>query len=386
MDSTEQNSGTSEAFDKGEEARYLRHFTLPEIGREGQRRLKEASVLVVGAGGLGSPALLYLAAAGVGRIGIIDFDIVDASNLQRQIIYGEADIGRAKALAAGEHLRSLNPYVRVESYDMRLNATNVMSAVRGYDLVLDGSDNFAAKYALNDACVLQSIPLVIAGIYRFEGQMTVIQAPTSPCYRCLFPEVPDASGMPNCAETGVAGPLPGIVGSLQAMEAVKLLVGIGSTLSGKLLVFDALSMSSRSFNFDFDPACLLCSAAALITSPMDYAAGCAAAQPAAEAPLLSAAELRTMMTQRDSLTLIDVREEAEYAAGHLAGAMVIPLGRLTQELDSLRSLNNIVVYCHSGRRSLQAASILQQANIPMLGSLKGGLLQWPDAELEGRPE
>jgi molybdopterin/thiamine biosynthesis adenylyltransferase/rhodanese-related sulfurtransferase len=358
-----------------ERLRYARHLTLPNVGEAGQERLKAARVLVVGAGGLGSPAALYLAAAGIGTIGLVDVDVVDASNLQRQLLHATADIGRSKLDSARDRLHGVNPHVTVVPHAVRLSSSNALEIVRAYDLVLDGSDNFATRYLVSDACVLTGRPNVHGAIFRFEGQASVFSTADGPCYRCLFPEPPPPDSIPNCAEGGVLGVLPGLIGTIQATEALKLVLGIGRSLAGRLLLVDALTMEYRAMAVPRDPACPACGTRT-ITALVDYdgfcgVSGSAAATSAEITPRELAARLR-----EGTVTLIDVRELHEWDTAHIDGARLIPLGTLGDSLGSLDRHAEIVVMCRSGQRSAVAARQLEAAGFTRVRNLAGGILRW----------
>src|SRR5256886_14581236 len=334
--------------------RYSRHLMMPEVTPEGQRRLKAARVLCIGAGGLGSPAALYLAAAGVGTIGIVDFDHVDLSNLQRQILHGTKDIGRPKLESARDRLRDINPEIDIELHKCRFSSENASQLVAQCDVVVDGSDNFPTRYLSNDVCVFARKPNVYGSVFRFEGQTTVF-APhlTGPCYRCLFPEPPPPDTVPNCAEAGVLGVLPGIIGMLQAIEAIKLVVGIGEPLIGRLLHFDALKVKFRDLNLRRDPECPVCGENRTIFSPIDYDQFCGVREDET-IPAMSAHELKRKMDAREAFELIDVREPFEYEIARIDGAKLIPLGEIAERADELQREQPIVIHCHSGGRSAQA--------------------------------
>lgn len=364
--------------------RYGRHLVLPEVGPEGQRRLKGARVLLVGAGGLGSPVALYLAAAGVGHLGVVEFDAVDRSNLQRQVLYGTGDVGRPKLEAARERLGQVNPNVRVEGHAARLDRGNALELVRDHHLVVDGTDNFATRYLVNDACVLTGRPNVYGSVFRFEGQASVFGAPGGPCYRCLFPEPPPPGSVPSCAEGGVLGVLPGLVGLVQATEALKLLLGAGEPLVGRLLLVDALAMRFREVKVRPDPRCPACGTREL-QALQDYDAWCAGpAGPAPEAepgaagePLeLTPRELAARLAAGESLDLVDVREPSEWAICRLPGARLAPLSELEDHLASFHPGREVVLYCHHGIRSLTALRRLRAAGVTRVRSLAGGTDRW----------
>jgi adenylyltransferase/sulfurtransferase len=367
--------------------RYARHLTLPQIGVAGQRRLKQGRVLLIGAGGLGSPAALYLAAAGVGALGLIDHDTVDVSNLQRQVLHGTGSVGRAKVDSARDRIGEINPHVHVETYPERLSAENARALVREYDVVLDGTDNFTTRYLANDACVLEGKPNVHGAIYRFEGQNSVFGAGHGPCYRCLFPEPPAPGSVPSCAEGGVLGVLPGIVGAIQATEAIKLLAGIGEPLVGRLLLFDALRLSFRELTLARDPGCPVCGDHPTIRELVEYDPFCAlptdpeATMPEKkEVPEMSVTELKARLDHGDRLTLIDVREPHEWEIGNLEpqGARLIPLGELPERMDEIDPAEEIVLHCRSGGRSARALELLREHGYRRLWNLEGGILAWSD--------
>jgi molybdopterin/thiamine biosynthesis adenylyltransferase/rhodanese-related sulfurtransferase len=358
--------------------RYSRHLIMPEVTLSGQRRLKAARVLCIGAGGLGSPSALYLAAAGVGTIGIIDFDDVDLSNLQRQILHGTKDIGRSKLESARDRLRDINPEIEIELHECRFSSENASQLVAQYDVVVDGSDNFPTRYLSNDVCVFARKPNVYGSVFRFEGQTTVF-APHlgGPCYRCLFPEPPPPDSVPNCAQAGVLGVLPGIIGMLQAIETIKLIVGIGEPLVGRLLHFDALKIKFRELNLRRDPECPVCGENPTIFSPIDYEQFCGAPNEDA-IPTMSAQELKRKMDTREQLELIDVREAFEYEIARIDGAKLIPLGEIAERVNELQRERPIVVHCHSGQRSAQAVRLLQQRGFANVYNLEGGIDAWSD--------
>jgi sulfur-carrier protein adenylyltransferase/sulfurtransferase len=361
--------------------RYSRHLILPDVGVEGQQKLKAARVLIVGAGGLGSPVALYLAAAGVGTLGLIDFDVVDVSNLQRQILHGTKDVGRSKLESARARLHDVNPHVRVETYETRLTSANALEIIRGYDIVVDGTDNFATRYLTNDACVLLGKPNVYGSIFRFEGQASVFGMADGPCYRCLFPEPPPPGSVPSCAEGGVFGVLPGIVGTIQATETIKLILGIGETLAGRLLLIDAQSMQFRAMTLRKDPACPACGTRT-ITELIDYDEFCGT--PGADAMddiddvlEITPRELAARLSGGDdSFDLIDVREPYEWAIARIDGARLIPLGQVPKSLSSLDKTREIVVMCRSGVRSADAVRFMQSQGFARVRNLAGGILRW----------
>jgi adenylyltransferase/sulfurtransferase len=360
--------------------RYSRHLILPEVGLAGQRRLKSASVLVVGAGGLGSPLALYLAAAGIGRIGLVDFDRVDESNLQRQVLYGTASVGKPKLEAAAERLRDLNPHVRVDRHDAPLSSGNAMGIVADYEIVADGTDNFPTRYLVNDACVLLGKPNVYGSIFRFEGQASVFDARRGPCYRCLYPDPPPPGLVPSCAEGGVLGVLPGVIGVMQGIETVKLLLGIGEPLIGRLILFDALAMRFRELKLKKDPACPICGERRTITELIDYEQFCGitpAAAGAEDASLeIGARELAEKLEKDPDLVLIDVREPHEYEIARIPNARLIPLNSLPERLAELDSSREIVLHCHHGQRSMRALEMLRRSGFRKLKNLRGGIDDW----------
>ena len=365
--------------------RYSRHLIMPEVGMEGQKKLKAARVLLVGAGGLGSPASLYLAAAGVGTLGIVDFDTVEFSNLQRQILHGTRDVGRSKLDSARERLLDVNPEIEIEGHEVRLSAENALQILSDYDIVVDGTDNFPTRYLVNDACVLLGKPNVYGSIYRFEGQVSVFFAEHGPCYRCLYQEPPPPGLVPSCAEGGVLGVLPGIVGALQANEAIKLILNAGDTLVGRLLLFDALRMRFRELRLRKDPECPICGVSPTIHELIDYEAFCGVPwaeeeqrRAESDVPTMSATQLNERLQRGDRLHLIDVREPHEWEICRLEGADLIPLGSLPAELNRLDSADEIVIYCRSGNRSAHAVRLLQEAGFRKVYNLGGGILAWSD--------
>ena len=356
--------------------RYSRHLVLPGLGLDGQRKLKEARVLVIGAGGLGAPAALYLAAAGVGTIGLVDPDLVDLTNLQRQIIHGTAAVGTSKVESARVRLADLNPHVNVETIPALLTSANARELCRRFDVIIDGSDNFPTRYLVNDACVLEHKPLVYGSIFRFDGQVSLF-APGGPCYRCLFADPPPAGLVPNCAEGGVVGALPGVVGSLQALEAIKLILGAGESLAGRLLLFDGLRMTFREVTLRKDPECPVCGEHPTVTALIDYERFCgmptARDRAAAE---ISIPEFGAARSGPDSPLVVDVREEWEWEIGHLDGALHIPLGELPARLGEVDTRREVVTVCHHGMRSLQARELLVGAGFRRVRSLAGGIDAW----------
>lgn len=364
-------------------ARYNRHIIMPEVGLEGQRRLKAASVLLVGTGGLGSPLGLYLAAAGVGRLGLIDFDVVDQSNLQRQILHGTKDVGRPKIQSAKERLADVNPHVGIETYETALRAENALEILKNYDIIIDGTDNFQTRYLVNDASVLLGKPNVYGSIFRFDGQASVFYPQGGgPCYRCLYPEPPPPGLVPSCAEGGVLGILPGIIGVIQATEAIKLILGEGDTLLGRLLLFDALKMKFRELKLRRNPACPLCGENPTITKLIDYDVFCGVTPPPVETSdwEVTPAQLKSELDGGRRITIIDVREPHEWQISNLAayGSSLIPLGQFQSRIGELSPDAEIVVQCKMGGRSAKAYEMLKQAGFKKIRNLKGGILAWAD--------
>jgi molybdopterin/thiamine biosynthesis adenylyltransferase/rhodanese-related sulfurtransferase len=358
--------------------RYSRHLIMPEVTAEGQKRLKAAGVLCIGAGGLGSPTALYLAAAGVGTLGIVDFDHVDLTNLQRQVLHGTKDVGRTKLASARDRLRDINPEIELKLHECRFSSDNAEQIVVDYDVIVDGSDNFATRYLSNDVCVFARKPNVYGSVFRFEGQATVF-APHlgGPCYRCLFPEPPPPESVPNCAQAGVLGVLPGIIGMLQAIETIKLILGIGDLLIGRLLHFDALKVHFRELKLRRDPQCPVCGENPTIFAPIDYDQFCGAREEAI-VPAVSVQELKRKMDGSERFELIDVREPFEFEIARIDGAKLIPLGEISERADELPREQPIVVHCHSGRRSEQAVRLLQQHGFANVYNLEGGIDAWSD--------
>jgi molybdopterin/thiamine biosynthesis adenylyltransferase/rhodanese-related sulfurtransferase len=353
---------------------------MPEVGLEGQQKLKAASVLLVGAGGLGSPAALYLAAAGVGRIGIVDFDVVDLSNLQRQIIHSTENVGRPKLESAVERLHAVNPLVEVIPFETQLSSENALNILKDFDVVVDGTDNFPTRYLVNDACVLLKKPNVYGSIFRFEGQASVFSAEKGPCYRCLYPEPPPPGLVPSCAEGGVLGVLPGIVGAIQAAETLKIILGIGDVLIGRLLLIDALTMQFRQLKLRKNPDCPICGQQPTIRQLIDYEVFCGTSVREADAvdgsiPSISVGELRDRLNRGEDLFLLDVREPHEYQMANIKGHL-IPLGDLPKRVNELDPSREIVVYCHTGIRSATAVRILRQMGFAKAANLAGGIDRW----------
>jgi len=360
--------------------RYSRHLLMPEVTLAGQERLKAARVLCVGAGGLGSPLALYLAAAGVGTLGLVDFDRVDLSNLQRQVLYASGDIGRPKLDAARERLQALNPGVNVVTHPLRLASDNVMEVIGDYDIVADGTDNFPTRYLVNDACVLAGKPNVYASIFRFEGQVSVFDARRGPCYRCLFPQPPPPGLVPSCADGGVLGVLPGIIGTLQALEVLKLILGVGEPLVGRLVLFDALAFRMRELALRRDPGCAVCGSAPTVTAPIDYEAFCGlqAGEGAARTslPVLGVGELVARRRAGTAPELLDVREAHELAIARIPDARSLPLSELPARLHELDSTRDYAIACHHGLRSIEAYYLLHKAGFRRLSVLEGGVDAW----------
>ncbi|MEI6033343.1 MAG: molybdopterin-synthase adenylyltransferase MoeB [Verrucomicrobiae bacterium] len=366
-------------------ARYSRHLIMPEVTMEGQRRIKAGKVLCIGAGGRGSPIALYLAAAGVGTLGLVDFDVVDYSNLQRQILHGTKDVGRKKINSARDRIKEVNPNVQVVLHDAFFTSENAREIVEGYDIVIDGTDNFPTRYLSNDICVFLKKPNIYGSIFRFDGQCTVF-APHlgGPCYRCLYPEPPPPGMVPSCAEGGVLGVLPGVIGVMQAIEAIKLIVGIGEPLTGRLVHFDALKMKFREFKIRQDPKCPVCSVTPTITGLIDYDQFCgipqakAAEEAAPPVPQISATELKVRLDRGDNLVLVDVRERFEWDIARIEGSKLIPLAELASRMSELDSTDEIVFICKLGPRSETAVRELQKAGFSKTFNLAGGIRDWSD--------
>jgi sulfur-carrier protein adenylyltransferase/sulfurtransferase len=371
---------TPPTLSHAEVLRYSRHLLLPEVGVNGQRKLKAARVLTIGAGGLGSPLSLYLAAAGVGTIGIVDFDVVDLTNLQRQIVHGTSTLGRSKLESAESRLTDVNPNVRIEKHETRLSSENALELIGAYDIVVDGTDNFPTRYLVNDACVLLGKPNVYGSIFRFEGQASLFYAKEGPCYRCIYSEPPPPGLVPSCAEGGVLGVLPGIIGSIQALETIKWIIGAGDSLVGRLLLFDALKLRFRELQLRKDPACPICGENPTIHELIDYEAFCGiGAEPSYAGPEITVEELRREMDEKGSnLIVIDVREPHEWDIAHIEGARLIPLGQLPERLGELDSHAEIVAHCHHGARSMKALQVLKGAGFGRVRSLAGGIDAWAD--------
>lgn len=389
---------TLEELSKEEIARYSRHLILPEVGMQGQKRLKASSVLMIGTGGLGAPLGMYLAAAGVGRLGLVDFDVVDESNLQRQIIHGTSDVGRPKIESARDRLHDINPFITIEPHETKLTSENALELIRDYDVVVDGTDNFPTRYLVNDACVLTGKPNVYGSIFRFEGQASVFWAEKGPCYRCLYAEPPPPGLVPSCAEGGVLGVLPGIIGSIQANETIKLLLGGGDTLVGRLLLFDAWHMRFRELKLRKDPACPVCGENPTIKELIDYEEFCGLnARPAAGSPApgslapgseaqkgetvqeISATELKSRLDRGDDIQIIDVREPHEYEIASIPSSRLIPLGQVVNRAGEIDASRETVVHCKMGGRSAKAIAALREAGFKgNLTNLKGGITAWSD--------
>jgi adenylyltransferase/sulfurtransferase len=375
--------------------RYSRHLIMPEVGVDGQRKLKAGSVLCIGAGGLGSPAAMYLAAAGVGRIGVVDFDVVDYSNLQRQIIHGTPDVGRSKLASAKDRLEAINPHIEVLTYETSLSSENALDLFADYDVILDGTDNFPTRYLTNDACVLLGKPNAYGSIFRFEGQASVFATKDGPCYRCLYPEPPPPGLVPSCAEGGVLGVLPGVIGVIQATEAIKLLTGIGEPLIGRFLIYDALRMRFRELKLKKDPDCPVCGTHPTVTKLIDYQQFCGIHPAAPETSTVTAStsateitsvELKQRLDRGDKLTLVDVREPNEYQINRIPGTVLIPLGEVPRRYAELDQDAEIVVHCKMGGRSAKAADFLRSVGFKRVLNLKGGILDWIDKVDPSQPK
>jgi adenylyltransferase/sulfurtransferase len=374
----------SVALTSNEIARYSRHLVMPEVGMDGQKRLKAASVLLIGAGGLGSPLGLYLAAAGVGRIGLVDFDVVDFSNLQRQVLHGTPDVGRPKLQSAKERLHAINPEVQLDLYETRLTSANALQIFKPYDVIIDGTDNFATRYLVNDACVLLKKPNVYGSIFRFDGQASVFAPPAGPCYRCLYPEPPPPGEVPSCAEGGVLGVLPGLIGCIQATEAVKLILGKGSPLIGRLLLYDALQMRFQEFKVRRNPKCPLCGDKPTITQLIDYEQFCGVRgqeTPMASMPAggeITVEELKLRLDSGEKLFILDVRNPQEFQICRIPGSKLLPLPDLPQRFQELPMDEEMVVHCKSGMRSAKAIAFLKQQGFKKLRNVQGGILAWAE--------
>ena len=373
------NSATNLSND--EIQRYSRHLIMPEVGMEGQLKIKNARVLCIGAGGLGSPLALYLAAAGVGTLGIVDFDVVDYTNLQRQIIHSTADVGHKKLDSAAEKLQAMNPFIHVQKFDTRLSSENALEIFAGFDIIADGTDNFPTRYLVNDACVLSGKPNVYASIFRFEGQASVFATENGPCYRCLYPEPPPPGLVPSCAEGGVLGILPGLLGVIQATEVIKLILGAGDPLIGRLLLVDALAMTFRQLKLRKNPDCPVCGTHPSVTKLIDYEQFCGIrgeeAEVAADTSDIEVEELKRRLDAGDDIFVLDVREPHEYQICNIGGQL-IPLGDLPKRMSELDSSREIVAHCRSGVRSGKAVELLRQAGFKKVRNLSGGILAWAD--------
>jgi sulfur-carrier protein adenylyltransferase/sulfurtransferase len=372
--------------------RYSRHLIMPEVGIDGQRKLKAGSVLCIGAGGLGSPVAMYLTAAGIGRLGIVDFDTVDFSNLQRQILHGTPDVGRPKLASAKDRLNALNPNVHIETYEVALSSQNALQLFEPYDVIVDGTDNFPTRYLVNDACVLTGKPNAYGSIFRFEGQASVFATKDGPCYRCLYPEPPPPGLVPSCAEGGVLGVLPGMIGVIQATEAVKLILGIGEPLIGRFLIYDALRMRFRELKLKKDPDCPVCGTHPTLTELIDYEQFCgitpAAPEPVAvnNATEITSAELKQRLDRGEKPRIVDVREPNEYQINRIPGSQLIPLGDVPKRYGELNPDEELVVHCKSGVRSAKAADFLRSVGFKRVLNLKGGILDWVDKVDPSQPK
>lgn len=376
-------TATEPGLTNQEVARYSRHLIMPEVGMDGQLKLKASSVLCIGAGGLGSPVALYLAAAGVGRIGIVDFDVVDYSNLQRQVIHGTPDVGRSKLDSARDRLNAINPEVEVVPHEVALSSSNALDILGSYDIIVDGTDNFPTRYLVNDACVLLGKPNVYGSIFRFEGQASVFATKDGPCYRCLYPEPPPPGLVPSCAEGGVLGILPGVVGTIQATEAVKLIMGVGEPLVNRFLIYDALRMRFRELKLRKDPECPVCGENPTVRELIDYEQFCGIVPEAAPGEDgagsdATVEELKTRIDQEDGLFILDVREPQEYQICRIPGSTLIPLGDLPKRLPELEGRDDMVVHCKTGVRSAKAVSLLHEAGFKRARNLRGGIMAWID--------
>jgi len=378
----EEETAKAVELDHDEILRYSRHLIMPEVALEGQKKLKAAKVLCIGAGGLGSPLALYLAAAGVGRMGIVDFDVVDFTNLQRQIIHSTANVGRPKLDSAKERIAEINPFVQVDKHEVALTSENALELFADYDIIVDGTDNFPTRYLVNDACVLTGKPNVYGSIFRFEGQATVFYAKEGPCYRCLYPEPPPPGLVPSCAEGGVLGVLPGIIGVIQAIETVKLILGKGDSLIGRLMLFDALKMKFRELKLRKNPDCPVCGTNPTIHELIDYQEFCGVThEPQVDVGKefeITPVELKEKMDRGDDFVLIDVREPEEYAICRIPGAKLIPRETLPERIHELSTADEIVVHCRSGVRSGKAVEFMKQAGYRKVKNLVGGILRWSD--------
>jgi sulfur-carrier protein adenylyltransferase/sulfurtransferase len=387
-------TGPQDDLSPEEIKRYSRHLIMPEVGMDGQRRLRQSSVLCIGAGGLGSPAAMYLAAAGVGRIGIVDFDVVDYSNLQRQLLHGTPDVGRSKLASARDRITALNPHVQVDTYETALSSQNAMELFAPYDVILDGTDNFPTRYLVNDACVIAGKPNAYGSIFRFEGQASVFATKDGPCYRCLYPEPPPPGLVPSCAEGGVLGVLPGIIGVIQATEAIKLMIGIGEPLIGRFLIYDALKMRFRELKLKKDPECPVCGTNPTVTKLIDYDQFCGIAPAHANENVggtvndweITPVELKQKLDSGETPFILDVREPNEYQINRIPGSTLIPLGELPRRYQELPRDREIVAQCKMGGRSAKAMDFLKSVGFTKVKNLKGGILEWVDKVDPSQPK
>ena len=383
-------NGGSVQLSADELRRYSRHIVMPEVGLDGQRKLKAGSVLLVGTGGLGAPLGLYLAAAGVGRLGLVDFDVVDFTNLQRQVTFSTGDVGRSKIAAARERLQGINPHIQIEAHEVRLDSSNALDLLRNYDIIVDGTDNFPTRYLVNDACVLLGKPNVYGSIFRFEGQASVFWAERGPCYRCLYEEPPPPGLVPSCAEGGVLGVLPGIVGTIQAMETIKLLLGEGEPLIGRLLLFDALQMRFRELRLRKNPQCAVCGPNPRVTALIDYEQFCGMSPQVTEAVLnpgdISPQDVKARLDRGDDLVVIDVREPYEWEICRIPGTTLIPLKTLPERAGELPRDRDIIVHCKLGGRSAKAVEFLRAAGFTRVYNMAGGIHAWIDSVDSSQPK
>jgi molybdopterin/thiamine biosynthesis adenylyltransferase/rhodanese-related sulfurtransferase len=390
------NAATSVAPELSQEEirRYSRHLIMPEVGVDGQKRLKASSVLCIGAGGLGSPAAMYLAAAGVGRIGVVDFDVVDYSNLQRQLLHGTPDVGRTKLDSARDRLHALNPHVEIDTYETALSSQNAIKLFEPYDVILDGTDNFPTRYLVNDACVISGKPNAYGSIFRFEGQASVFATKGGPCYRCLYPEPPPPGLVPSCAEGGVLGVLPGVIGVIQATETIKLMLGIGEPLIGRFLIYDALKMRFRELKLRRDPACPVCGDHPTVTELIDYDQFCGIVPEPPEPSVvgstndreITALELKRRMDAGEPVFVLDVREVNEFQINRIPGSTLIPLGEIPRRYQEIERDQEIVALCKMGARSAKAADFLRSVGFSRVKNLKGGILEWVDKVDPAQPK